>query len=146
MGDIPVEVALHIRAQHAEGPLWDAATERMWWVDITWQRVHCYDPKSGSDISWSTAGQPGGVVLSTAGEPIVARPAGLVILDRETGGADGGDLYIVTSWLDLEEEDRAAHPLARAIVRCRLGVTGPPSPRFAGLPLVPEGNPQLTVT
>ncbi len=26
MGDTPVEVALHVRAQHAEGPLWDAAT------------------------------------------------------------------------------------------------------------------------
>jgi hypothetical protein len=28
MGDIPVDVALHIRAQHAEGPLWDAETAR----------------------------------------------------------------------------------------------------------------------
>ena len=298
MGDIPVEVALHIRAQHAEGPLWDAATERLWWVDITWQRVHCFDPRSGSDISWSTSGQPGGVVLSTAGEPVVASPAGLAVLDRETGsldlrvpveqdrnenrandiktdsrgrawvgtmaldkrpgngalyridgcqvtrvvagltiangpalderhgrlyladtgigvvdvfdlnpvtgaisararlldfgeqfwpdgmtvdddgmlwialgragavhryrpdgtldavvelpttnptsvtfgGADGADLYIVTSWFDLEEEDRAVQPLAGAIFRCRLGVTGPPSPRFAGLPPVPEGG------
>ncbi len=40
------------------------------------------------------------------------------------GGADGGDLYIVTSWFDLDEEDRAVQPLAGAIFRCRLGVTG----------------------
>jgi sugar lactone lactonase YvrE len=297
MGDIPVEVALHVRAEHAEGPLWDAATGRLWWVDITRERVHCFDPQSGSDISWSTAGQPGGVVLSLAGEPIVASPAGLAILDRETGsydlripveqdrtenrandiktdgrgrawvgtmaldkrpgngalyridggrvirvvggltiangpalderhgrlyladtgigivdvfdlnpvtgaisarrrlldfgeqqfwpdgmtvddegmlwialgragavhryrpdgvldavvelpttnptsvtfgGADGEDLYIVTSWFDLEEKDRALQPLAGAIFRCRLGVTGPPSPRFADAPLLPD--------
>ena len=85
MGDIPVDVALHIRAQHAEGPLWDAATARLWWVDITGERVHCFDPQSGSDISWSTSGQPGGVVLSLAGEPIVASPEGLAVLDRDTG-------------------------------------------------------------
>ena len=63
MGDTAVEVALSIRAEHAEGPLWDAATARLWWVDITGQRVHCFDPATGNDSSWATAGQPGGVVL-----------------------------------------------------------------------------------
>lgn len=301
MGDLPVEVALSIRAQHAEGPLWDAATARLWWVDIAGERVHCFDPQSGSDISWSTPGQPGGVVLSAAGEPVVASPEGLAVLDRSTGtvvlsvpieqdrtenrandvkvdgrgrawvgtmaldkrprnaalyrvdcgraacvvggltisngpafdepqgrlyladtalfavdlfdldpttgalggrrrfldvaeaqvwpdgmtvddegmlwvalgragavhrdrpdgaldgvielpvtsptsvafgGRDGGDRYITTSWTDLEPESRAAQPLAGAIFRCRPGVTGPPAPRYAGVPaqarLVPE--------
>lgn len=46
------------------------------------------------------------------------------------GGADGGDLYITTSWFDLDEESRAVEPLAGAIARCRPGVTGRPSPRF----------------
>ena len=58
MGDIRVEVGLSLRAEHAEGPLWDAATSRLWWVDITGQRVHCFDPASGNDTSWATAGQP----------------------------------------------------------------------------------------
>ena len=30
MGDIPVEIALSIRAEHAEGPLGDAAAARLW--------------------------------------------------------------------------------------------------------------------
>ncbi len=51
MGDTAVEVALSIRAEHAEGPLWDAVTARLWWVDITGQRVHCFDPASGNDSS-----------------------------------------------------------------------------------------------
>jgi xylono-1,5-lactonase len=88
MGDTGVEVALSIRAEHAEGPLWDAATARLWWVDITGQRVHCFDPASGNDTSWATRGQPGGVVLSAAGEPVVASPEGLAELDRSTGMMD----------------------------------------------------------
>ena len=39
-------------------------------------------------MSWPTPGQPGGVVLSTAGEPVVATPSGLAILDRTTGRTD----------------------------------------------------------
>lgn len=301
MGDIAVDVALHIRAQHAEGPLWDAATARLWWVDITGERVHCFDPRSSSDISWSTSGQPGGVILSMAGEPIVACPEGLALLDRNTGrmhlrvpveqdmaenrandikvdgrgrawagtmaldkrpcggalyriegsqvtrvvdgltiangpafdedqgrlyladtgisivdvfdldpetgsisarrplldfsdaqlwpdgmtiddegmlwialgragavhryrpdgtldgvvevpttnptsvtfgGPGGADLYIVTSWFDLDPEGRAAQPLAGAIFRCRPGVTGRPSPRFADVQPVPTPWPE----
>jgi sugar lactone lactonase YvrE len=304
MGDIAVQVSLSIRAHHGEGPLWDAATARLWWVDITGQRVHCFDPQSSNDSSWSTSGQPGGVVLSAAGEPVVASPEGLAVLDRSTGtmdlrvpieqdrpenrandakvdgrgrawvgtmafdkrarnaalyrvdggqvsrvadglticngpafdepqgrlyladtaimvvdvfdldpatgaidrrrrfldfsdaqvwpdgmtvddegmlwvalgragavhryrpdgtldgvvevptsnptsvafgGIDGGDLYITTSWFDLEIDSRNAQPLAGLIFRCRPGVTGPPSPRYAGVPPppapLPEGDP-----
>lgn len=86
MGDSEVEVFLDLRSQHAEGPLWDAETARLWWVDITAQRVHCSDPSTCIDTSWSTPGQPGGVVLDAAGVPVVAAPEGLVDLDRETGG------------------------------------------------------------
>jgi len=305
MGDTPVEVALSVRAQHAEGPLWDAATTRLWWVDITGERVHCSDPESGIDTSWSTFGQPGGVVLDQAGEPVVASPQGLAALDRSTGrmdlrvpvehdrpenrandvkvddqgrawigtmaydkrpgnaalyrvdsdgatcvvdgltisngpafdeprgrlyladtaicvvdvfdmdsgtgaltgrrrfldlseeqvwpdgmtvdddgmlwvalgragavhryrtdgtrdgiielpttnptsvafgGPDGGDLYITTSWFDCDEGHRAAQPLAGAIFRCHPGVTGRPSPRWAGAAPLPQHDLQPTTT
>lgn len=293
MGDTPVEVASSLRAQHAEGPLWDGPSARLWWVDIAGERVHCFDPASSNDTSWSTAGQPGGVVLGASGEPVVASPEGLAVLDRRTGtmdlrvpiehdrpenrandakvdgrgrvwvgtmafdkrprnaalhrvdgddvtcvvdgltisngpaldesqgrlyladtalgvldvfdldpatgdltdrrrfldlgdaqvwpdgmtvddegmlwlalgrgaavhrygpdgalegvvelptanptsvafgGVDGGDLYITTSWFDLVPDERAAQPLAGAVFRCRPGVTGRPSPRYAGVP------------
>ena len=48
------------------------------------------------------------------------------------GGADGGDLYITTSWVDCERP--GDEPLAGAIFRCRPGATGLPSPRFTDLP------------
>lgn len=299
MGDTAVEVVLDVGAQHAEGPTWDADTARLWWVDITSERVHCFDPGSGRDTSWPTTGQPGGVVLTRSGDAVVAAPDGLAVLDRDTGtldlrvpieadrpgnrandvkvdgrgrvwvgtmaydkqhgaaalyrvddgtptcvvdgltisngpafdeargllyladtalfavdvfdlhaatgaltrrrrfldlsdagfwpdgmtvddegmlwvamgrasavhryrpdgsldgavelpatnptsvafgGSDGGDLYITTSWTDLDEDGRASQPLAGAIFRCRPGVTGSPSPRCADLP--PAGLPR----
>lgn len=88
MGEAEVEAVLDLRAQHAEGPLWDAETARLWWVDITGQRVHCSEPASGMDCSWTTPGQPGGVVLTAAGEPVIATPSGLALLDRATGTTD----------------------------------------------------------
>ena len=88
MGDTSVELALSLRARHPEGPHWDAPTARLWWVDITAQRVHCWDPESSECTSWSTTGQPGGVVLAATGEPVVASPEGLAVLDRSTGALD----------------------------------------------------------
>ena len=58
------------------------------------------------------------------------------------GDIDGADLYITTSWLDLDADSRAAQPLAGAIFRCRPGVTGPPSPRYTGIPASPEPLPE----
>ena len=289
MGDAQAEVALSVRAEHSEGPLWDAATALLWWVDIAGERVHCFDPESGRDTSWDTGAQPGGVLLDQAGTAIVASPEGLAELDPESGalalrvpveddrpenrandakvdargrawvgtmaydkrprhaalyrvdgdtvtrmvedltisngpafddsrgllyladtalcvidvfdmdpetgelearrrfadlsdqqvwpdgmavddegmlwtalgragavhryrpdgkldgiielpttnptsaafgGADGGELYITTSWVDVEPDQRSSQPLAGAIFRCRPGVTGPPSPRW----------------
>ncbi|MGZ4458299.1 MAG: SMP-30/gluconolactonase/LRE family protein, partial [Nocardioidaceae bacterium] len=65
-----------------------AATARLWWVDIAGERVHCLDPATGEDTSWSTTGQPGGVVLDGAGHPVVAAPEGLARLDRSAGTTD----------------------------------------------------------
>lgn len=85
MGDVPVEVALSVRGEHAEGPLWDAQTAHLWWVDIAGRRVHCFDPASGQHTSWTTSAEPGGVILSASGEPVVATPVGLAALERTTG-------------------------------------------------------------
>ena len=46
------------------------------------------------------------------------------------GGADGADLFITSSWYDLDAEGRGTQPHAGAIFRSRPGVTGRPSPRY----------------
>lgn len=91
MGDVSIEVALHVGAEHPEGPAWDEATARLWWVDIAGRRVHCFDPALADDSSWPVAGEPGGVVIATTGEPIVATPDGLAGLDRASGEVE---LYV----------------------------------------------------
>jgi sugar lactone lactonase YvrE len=85
MSDTPVDVALDVGAEHAEGPLWDEASQRLGWVDITGEAVHCLDPATGHDERWRVRGQPGGVILGAAGEVLVAAPEGLAELDRDTG-------------------------------------------------------------
>ncbi len=99
MGDINVEIAVEVGAEHAEGPLWDAVGARLWWVDITAQRVHCFDPDTGEDSAWAVGGQPGGVVLDAAGRPLVAMPDGLAVLDR----ADGSTTPLVAVEADHPE-------------------------------------------
>jgi xylono-1,5-lactonase len=88
VGDVAVEVALSVCAEHAEGPIWDADSARLWWVDIAGQRIHRFNPASGEDSSWSTSGQPGGVLIDAAGEPIVLSLEGLAVLDRDSGEPD----------------------------------------------------------
>ncbi len=85
MADLTVETALHVRAEHSEGPVWDSASARLWWVDITGERVHCFDPATGADCSWGVDGQPGGVLLDADGTPVVGMPDGLAVLDRDAG-------------------------------------------------------------
>ena len=47
--------------------------------------MHCFDPASGQHTSWTTSAEPGGVILSASGEPVVATPVGLAALERTTG-------------------------------------------------------------
>ena len=88
ISDLSVDVALNIQAEHAEGPIWDGPTARLWWVDIVGESVHCFDPASGEDSSWPVRCQPGGVAIDTAGTPIVATPEGLACLDTVTGALE----------------------------------------------------------
>lgn len=79
------ELALYARAEHAEGPIWDEASKRLWWVDITGQRVHQFDPSSGADCSWNIGLDTGAVVLTTGGSVLVAVPNGFATFDPESG-------------------------------------------------------------
>lgn len=91
------ELALYARAEHAEGPSWDRQSARLWWVDITGQRVHCFDPVSGSDCSWNVGLDTGAVILTTSGAVLLAVPNGLVKFDPDTGTV--GELIAVEAEL-----------------------------------------------
>lgn len=78
-----VETVMRARAGLGEGPTWDAARERLVWVDILGARVHTFDPASGRRT-----------VLATEQHVGAAKPradGGLVVNLRDGVGAYGAD-------------------------------------------------------
>jgi L-arabinonolactonase len=67
-----VSVVLRASAQIGEGPVWDARTQRLYWVDIVGQELHVFNPADGTDtthtcpeIVTSVSPRSGGGVLLT---------------------------------------------------------------------------------
>ena len=147
----------------SNGPAFDEAQGRLYLADTALYLVDVFDLDIGTGelsgrrrfLDFAEAGfWPDGmtvdddgmfwVALGLAGAVHRYRPDGTLdgVVEVPTsnptsvafGGDDGGDLYITTSWVDCEQ--RADQPLAGAIFRCRPGVTGPPSPRYADVPLL----------
>ncbi|MGW1816066.1 SMP-30/gluconolactonase/LRE family protein [Streptomyces sp. NPDC002125] len=84
-----LEVAVREQAELGEGPTWDAAGERLIWVDILSARVHTFTPATGRRTVMAT-GQHVGAAKPRAG-------GGLVVVLRDGVGlydADGA-----FSWL-----------------------------------------------
>jgi sugar lactone lactonase YvrE len=46
--NVKAELIGDIRAAHGEGPVWDANRHRLFWVDLTGQRLLALDPENGS--------------------------------------------------------------------------------------------------
>lgn len=70
----PTDVAVVLRAsaQIGEGPVWDARTQRLYWVDIVARELHIFNPLDGTntthacpDIVTSVSPRTGGGVLLT---------------------------------------------------------------------------------
>jgi sugar lactone lactonase YvrE len=78
-----VRVAVPARAGLGEGPVWDAATERLIWVDIVGKEVHFYDPRSGHDTSVDVEQTPGVAMPRAGGGLVLAIGHGFGFLDPE---------------------------------------------------------------
>ena len=50
----PTDVAVLLRAstQIGEGPVWDARSARLYWVDIVGQELHAFNPADGTDTTY----------------------------------------------------------------------------------------------
>jgi sugar lactone lactonase YvrE len=80
-----IELALDVKAELGEGPIWDAARQRLLFVDIMLGHVHEFDPVTGVDAIFEV-GQPTGAVTPTArGDWLVAARDGFFRLNRATG-------------------------------------------------------------
>jgi L-arabinonolactonase len=75
------------KAVLGEGPFWDVAGQRLYWVDIKSRLIHQFDPSTGIDRRWSTPEVVGSLAVREKGGLIVALRSGFYFYDLELGQA-----------------------------------------------------------
>ncbi|MDP9286377.1 MAG: SMP-30/gluconolactonase/LRE family protein [Actinomycetota bacterium] len=83
------ELVVDARAELGEGPLWDARTGELLWVDIMCGVVHRFDPASGADRPFETGQSVGAVAPRAAGGYVLAVRDGFALAD------DGGTVGLL---------------------------------------------------
>jgi sugar lactone lactonase YvrE len=82
-----VDCVLKIRSILGEGPLWHAAEQRLYWLDLRKPAIYCFDPATGRNtrIKATLRGYVGAMVVRARGGMIVADQRGLFALDPTSG-------------------------------------------------------------
>jgi xylono-1,5-lactonase len=80
-----VECVWPIGAVLGEGPLWSAAEQAVWFVDIKGPAIHRYHPASGAQRSWPAPARVGFLALTRDGGMIAGLKTGLHRFNPETG-------------------------------------------------------------
>lgn len=79
------QVAFDQTMQVGESPLWHAAEQALYWVDIDALAVHRLIPASGAHSVWRTASQPSALAIDEQRGLLVATRAGILHLDTDSG-------------------------------------------------------------
>jgi xylono-1,5-lactonase len=80
-----VECVWPVEAILGEGPLWSAAEQAVWFVDIKAPAIHRYHPASGDKRTWMAPARVGFVLPTTGGGFIAGLKTGLHRFNPETG-------------------------------------------------------------
>jgi sugar lactone lactonase YvrE len=80
-----IELLLDARAELGEGPLWDVAEQRLYWIDSLGAKVHSCDAEGGSPRSWDVPDHIGSLALREGGGAVVSLRDGFYILDFADG-------------------------------------------------------------
>jgi sugar lactone lactonase YvrE len=80
---VRAELVADAHAQLGEGPLWDARTSELLWVDILAGVVHRFDPATGSDRAFDAGSYVGAVVPRARGGYALAVAAGFALADDD---------------------------------------------------------------
>jgi L-arabinonolactonase len=74
-----------VRCLLGEGPVWDAATRSLYFLDIGQRRVHRFSPRDGATRSWETPSGVGAMALREAGGAVLAMGDSICTLDFDSG-------------------------------------------------------------
>lgn len=80
-----IECVWPVGAQLGEGPVWSAAEQAVWFVDIKGLAIHRFHPASGAKRSWRAPAQPGFIVPTRAGWLLAGLQTGLHRFDPDNG-------------------------------------------------------------
>lgn len=80
------------RAELGEGPVWDAATGRLYWTDIIGRRLYRMDGLGGPVAGWDMPAPVGSVAVTDRGDLLAAMGTGFARIDPRTGAVEGLDL------------------------------------------------------
>lgn len=83
-----IEVLGDQRDKLGEGPLWDAETERLYWIDSYGPAVYSCDVEGRDRRHWPMPAEIGSMTLREKGGAIVSLRDGFYTLDLETGETD----------------------------------------------------------
>jgi sugar lactone lactonase YvrE len=85
-----VTCVLDCKAELGEGPLWDVAEQRLYWVNIKQNEIHRFDPATGRDEMWKAPENVGSLALREKGGLVVALQSGFFFFDSQTGNSGPG--------------------------------------------------------
>lgn len=101
------ELVLDARNGVGESPVWDAARQSLWWVDIPGRALWCWNSQTGQARHWPTAEQTGCIALAAGSE---ALPHGQWVAAMETGVArltPRADGAVDCEWITRIEQPEA---------------------------------------
>src|SRR5689334_10036859 len=82
-----VDCVLKIRSILGEGPLWDEAASRLYWLDLQKPAIYRFDPATSknSKVKADLQGYIGAMVLRSGGGMTIGDQRGLFHIDPTTG-------------------------------------------------------------
>jgi L-arabinonolactonase len=83
---VRIELLIDARAELGEGPLWDVAEQRLYWIDSLGAKVHSCDADGGAARTWDVPEHIGSLALRERGGAVVSLRDGFYVLDFLSGG------------------------------------------------------------
>ncbi|MDB5073204.1 MAG: gluconolactonase [Candidatus Eremiobacteraeota bacterium] len=83
-----VDTVLRAHAANGECPTWSADEGVLYWCDTFGQLLHRFDPRTGTDETWSMPADTGSFALGSSDRMLIALRTGLFRFDRRTAALE----------------------------------------------------------